>query len=677
MQNVWGRTIRNFVVIIVIMVASFVPHAIGIEQLQKNMIYSTNNCDEGFCKEINEVIRFSEPIILENEKYNQITMKDADTYLNNPGQPVLPIITKTYILPIGTIISQISCYPKSVQKKLIDKELVFAHNPISLSKTYSKIYEDNAVYKNDSFYPSTWFDYHIGIGLNGKEHVIYLTIRLYPVRYYPIQQVINYANNMEINIDYKPPKSIISFPDEYDLVIISPSKFSSNIQPLIAHKETMNVKTNLVTTEDIYSQYEGRDQQEKIKYFIKHAVEDWGISYVLLFGGMNGQNIYSWNVPIRYSRLSDGGESKHISDLYYSDIYKYDEKAGFIFDDWDSNDNNIFAEWYAFISSEKPYTRSIVDILDLYPDVYIGRLPCRYTYEVKNIVDRIINYETTTYGKDWFKTMVVLGGDNANESLYLSNTTDYYEGEMMNSQALNFMDGFNHIRIWPEDGDEILTADNAEKILSVGEGFAYFAGHGTPFSWETHPHGQEYKWIEFSQGNIKNLKNGEKLPIVIVSGCHNCQFDTSPLRFITDGVQSFSEYLFVPKCWGWCFASLRNGGSIATIGHTGLSYYGAGEGQFFESQPSDGIPDCIQYFDGWLEPHFFKLYNHDNIEILGQVHGQTLIDYLNQFPIDWNIEMGVREKQATMYDCKTIQEWVLFGDPSLKMGGYPQEIRGG
>jgi len=28
MQNVWGRTIRNFVVIIVIMVASSVPHDI-------------------------------------------------------------------------------------------------------------------------------------------------------------------------------------------------------------------------------------------------------------------------------------------------------------------------------------------------------------------------------------------------------------------------------------------------------------------------------------------------------------------------------------------------------------------------------------------------------------------------------------------------------------------------
>ena len=405
MHNARGRTIGIFVVMIVFIVAGFVPHVIGIEKLRDNMIFLTNNHDEIPWDEINEIIKLSEPKISDNENYNSITLQEADTYLNNPGKPVLPIITKTYMLPIGTIISQVSCFPQDTQKKFIDKEIFFALKPISLSKTYSITYKDKKVYNTDSSYPSTWFDYHIGIGLNGKEHVTYLTILLYPVRYYPVTQVINYANNMEITIHYKSPKSPTSFPDEYDLVIISPSKFSSYLQPLINHKENMNVKTNLVTTEDIYSKYEGRDQQEQIKYFIKHAVEDWGASYVLLFGGMNGQNIYSWNVPIRYSHLSDGGESKHISDLYYSDIYKYDNETGFIFDDWDSNGNNIFAEWYGFISSEKPYTRSIVDILDLYPDVYVGRLPCRYTFEVKNIVDRIINYESTTYEKEWFKTI--------------------------------------------------------------------------------------------------------------------------------------------------------------------------------------------------------------------------------------------------------------------------------
>ena len=666
------KKIETICILLFLISSSFFIIKAETTQSQTRIIADVNT--ECLLNEIREVIHFSEPKLLENEYQNSITLKEADTYVNNPGQPVIPIITKTYILPIGTIISQVSCFPQGVQEKIVEQELCLASKPLSLSnsKAFAKTHTENFFYNSDAFYPSTWFKYNIGVGLNGTEHVTYLTLRLYPIRYAPEKDLMNYANSMEINIHYETVETPIVFPDAYDLVIISPFQFSSYIQPLITHKETMNIKTKLVTTEDIYHEYEGRDQQEKIKYFIKHAVEEWGATYVLIFGGMNGQNIFSWHVPIRYSHLNDGGESKYISDVYYSDLYKYDNTTGFTFDDWDSNENNIFAEWYAFISSKKPYTRTIVDILDMYPDVYIGRLPCRNSREVKNMVDKIINYEVSSYGKEWFKKMVVLGGDTANESLWVSNATDYYEGEMMTSSALSFMDGYRHIRLWPDGGDVELTATNAEDILSEGEGFVYFAGHGDPFAWLTHPHGKEDEWITFSQKNIKNLINDDKLPLMIVSGCHNCQFDTSLLRFITDGIQAFAEYLYVQKCWGWQFTCLPKGGSIASIGHTGTSYYGAGDGHLFENNIPDGIPDCIQYFDGWLEPHFFKIYNHDGIDILGQTHGQALTDYLNQFPIDWNTKLGDRETQMTIYDCKTVQEWVLFGDPSLKIGGYPK-----
>lgn len=644
---------------------------IACESKDTNLESNNENGEASF--EIKESVQCSEPEILVHDHQNAILLQEANTYLHNPGQPILPVIINTYMLPIGSTLTHICCLPQGIQEQLIDHDIICADKlfPPSTLNINVNTMRDSAVANHESLYPSTWYEYSIGVGLNGEEHVTYVTMQLYPIRYNPMEHEMVYANTMEITIQYDTPKTPIRYPDEYDLVIIAPFKFSSSLQPLVEHKERMNVKTKLVTTEEIYRDYEGRDDQEKIKYFIKDAIESFGISYVLLFGGMKGINMFSWHVPVRYSWLSDGGESKHISDLYYSDIYKYDSTAGFTFDDWDSNGNNVLAEWYAFISTETPYTRSIVDILDLYPDVYVGRLPVRTTVEAKTIVDKIITYESTTAGAAWFDTIVVLGGDNANESLWIENPTDYYEGELMTNQTLSYMDGFTHIRLWPEGGDVTLTPENAEAILSEGEGFVHFVGHGTPYAWETHPHGDEDTWIEFTEHNIKNLKNEHKLPIVIVSGCHNCQFDTSPLRFLTDGIQAFSEYVFVSKCWGWSFASQQNGGSIASIGHTGLSYYGAGDGHLFEDRPYDGLPDCIQYFDGWLEPHFFKVYNHDGRDVLGETHGQTLTDYLNQFPIEWDIPLGDLEQQATMYDCKTVQEWVLLGDPSLKIGGYP------
>jgi hypothetical protein len=111
--------------------------------------------------------------------------------------------------------------------------------------------------------------------------------------------------------------------------------------------------------------WEGRDQAEKIKYFIKNSIEDWGISHVLLVGGLQGQT-RKWNLPVRYSHVvppteQEYAEQSFISDLYYADIY--DSTAEFC--SWDSNNDDFFAEW----------NEEYKEQMDLYPDVYLGRIP--------------------------------------------------------------------------------------------------------------------------------------------------------------------------------------------------------------------------------------------------------------------------------------------------------------
>jgi len=71
--------------------------------------------------------------------------------------------------------------------------------------------------------------------------------------------------------------------DEYDMVIIAPSNFSLSLQPLIDHKNSRDVYTILKTTEEIYDEFQGRDEVEQIKYFIKYALENWNITYVMTY----------------------------------------------------------------------------------------------------------------------------------------------------------------------------------------------------------------------------------------------------------------------------------------------------------------------------------------------------------------------------------------------------------
>ena len=613
---------------------------------------------------------FSLPSVTEQGNYVGVTVQEASTYFIQAGAPRLPVVTKTLTLPLGTRIKEITCTPQDVQSLTLAGPMVpgLGAVPDNGLRADLTLTADPIIYESGDLYPGEWMHYHLGVGLYQGERVILVTLEVYPVRYQPAANEILYPSQIEVSLAYEQQLYPLAL-DQVDLLIISPSIFQDNLQPLVDHKEQHGIPTRLMALEDIVGNYEGRDDAEKIKYAIKEGIEEWNIKYVMLVGGMNKQRWWSWHLPVRYSHLDDSSnwEASYISDLYYADVYKYDEGQP-AFDDWDSNGNGIFAEW----------TPANKDVLDLYPDVYVGRLPCRTNEEVMVMVNKIITYETTAHGQEWFNRMVVIGGDSFEDDIPEINT-DYIEGQVECDQALSYMDGFEQLRVYVEGGDYQFTPHISEDVLSQGQGFVYFSGHGNPTSWATHPHNDFSTWIDFNLESISNLTNGDKLPVLVVGGCHNSQFNVSVLNLlkIWEGAKWF-EYLWKGEtsqvCWGWLFARHENGGAIATIGNTGLGFGTVGDGPVDEVPDSvpDGIPDVIQYLGGWLEPHFFQVYANGTT-VLGEVHATAIADYLNQFPIDWDQEwQGERPYTIEQVDCKTAQEWVLFGDPSLHIGGYPQ-----
>ncbi|MGC9308120.1 MAG: C25 family cysteine peptidase, partial [Thermoplasmatota archaeon] len=129
--------------------------------------------------------------------------------------------------------------------------------------------------------------------------------------------------------------------DGYDMVVIAPALFSDALQPLIDHKNSHGIETFLQTTDAIYDAYEGRDRAEQVKYYIKDAIEQHNVTYVLLVGGRVGQRFKTY-VPMRYANVDDDYTHKQIlSDLYFADIYRENGD----FEDWDENGNGVFAEW--------------------------------------------------------------------------------------------------------------------------------------------------------------------------------------------------------------------------------------------------------------------------------------------------------------------------------------------
>jgi len=385
-------------ILMILIVGVLIISGIGAQAIS---VENTNNISAETITEIIE-IDFSSLKIADSDKdYVTVCLGDEELYLMNPGQPMIPRVLKKFELPFGATNIKIEAEPSDIRELTISKEIIPASAPLPLTPRPDSIIrsqKDETVYNSNDYYPHAWSSFHIGCGLNGDaKRVTHLTVNIFPLRYRPASGRINVATKVNIKITYeKPDTDVATLRDAYDLVIITPSKFSTDVQRLADHKNSFGMNTTVKTTDDIYDEYEfiGIDKPEQIKYFIKDAIETWNITYVLLFGGLKSvvwgnaqddtnQGSKGWHLPVRYSNFQwDGAES-------------YNFTSG------EPNYISVFAEW----------SGELRDDLDLYPDVAFGRLACRNNLEAKNVIDKIINYEKQPADPSWFKRIIAISGD--------------------------------------------------------------------------------------------------------------------------------------------------------------------------------------------------------------------------------------------------------------------------
>jgi hypothetical protein len=550
-------------------------------------------------------LSFSRLSVNEEGSYAVLELDGADSVLTKGNHFIVPACVKTFTFPFGTKILNVECISRNIHKEKLCKALKVAPEPIIVG-TPCKVFP-----RGDNAPPvvlDTWYEYDVGTGLDGRERRVFVKVEVFPVQYYPHENIVEWAEEVEIVIKFKQPVQPLLFDEEYALLVITPAMFSDELEELVVHKNSRGVSTKLVTLDDVYNSVyfpaEGRDNQEKIKYFIKNAIENWGIRFVLLVGG-------SYQFPVRYTYVFISKEAPEpeifVSDLYYADIY--DSNGDFC--SWDSNGNNLFGEYN---------WENRTDDVDLYPDVYLGRLACTNSKEVSTCVDKIITYENSkAYTKDWFNHLVVIGGDT-----FPGDDEAINEGEYVNEVIIDIMDGFVPTRIWASNG-EVRRATNIDEAINKGAGFVDFSGHGNPWLWSTHPHENEDVWLPvggYSNEDIKGLVNGDKLPMVITGACSTSKFNA------------------VRDCFGWSFLSNPNGGGIISCGATALGYADWGK---------NAANVCIEK----MCINMFKAYKQQGAITFGEMWGKAINNYI--LP------------NMDKYDYKTVEEWEPFGDPSLSI----------
>jgi len=364
---------------------------------------------------------------------------------NDPRMPMLPVLRDSEWLPLGSNVQSVTLHYDTTIEVTLPDETIATPSPIPVPlippespfdlPDFGEI--DESVYTAHQPY-GEYFTYSTAIGKqpNGDLGVL-VSYEITPVIFTDLAdgKATQMVGDIQVEITYDEYQSTALAGEEtYDLLILTPNAYVNDLQPLVMHKEEMGLKTKLVTLDEIYDETyfdlpdmvpnanrEFEDEQEMIKFFIYKAVlpNGWNIDYVMAVGGWRtflGFNRPDQQFPVRFipetgTPMDPADEPGYISDQYYACCVAKGDNGIPTFDIWG------------------------VAPSDLISDVYFGRIACRNSKEVRTCVDKIIHYETNTYGSDWFNRFLTITGDGFQDMGFRTNLgvewdiTDLADGE--------------------------------------------------------------------------------------------------------------------------------------------------------------------------------------------------------------------------------------------------------
>ncbi|MGB7062690.1 MAG: C25 family cysteine peptidase [Candidatus Zixiibacteriota bacterium] len=152
-----------------------------------------------------------------------------------------------------------------------------------------------------------------------------------------------------------------------EYLVVTSGELQSAFLPLVEWKTKKGTLAGIVRIDSILSVYSGRDDAEKLRNFLIEAYQN-GTSWVLL-GGDEDVVPIRYAYPYRYGTPVDP-TYQQICDLYFSDVDGQ----------WDRDNDGIWGQ----PEHDRP---------DIYPDLFVGRVPCGDSAEAQAFVEKLLCYE--------------------------------------------------------------------------------------------------------------------------------------------------------------------------------------------------------------------------------------------------------------------------------------------
>lgn len=364
------------------------------------------------------------------------------------------------------------------------------------------------------------------------------------------------TNSEKLTIPWKP--SLFGGVPEY--IIITNNALKPTFETLAQYKTQKGIPTLIVTVEQIYQNFSGIDNAEKVRNYLKSAHQFWGAGLFVLLGGD------TLVVPGRFvdkGVYNTAGENK-FTDLYYSDVYKLDTPNY----NWDTNNNGIY------IDSQSEAQQG--------SDNFIGRFPVSTIMQAQNLISKIINYEKLegVTNKSYVNNMLFLGSyfkyyrtpppafgtgassltGQAGQPWHFNLANKPFLSNSNLKKWLVFDDYLGNIPRQVCPGNEELTRISTLNNMNNGHSnFGKFHlvshyDHGSPFGVGT---SGEMKFNSIFSQDFDEMTNGNYYQIMYSTSC-------GPAEFQFD-------------CFAEHYVNKSNGGGVAFIGNSDSVSTGAEE----------------------------------------------------------------------------------------------------
>ncbi len=365
-------------------------------------------------------------VTIDSTTYCSFNFTEAKNYIGDTGMPMIPFITKNFIIPTNMDVDDINITSSSFQKISLMHKVIPKQKDIPTSSHYFSVENivdpDSNIYNTNIPYPYNSI-YHIGTGFfDGVNKII--TVSIYPIQYLPLSDTvlfytnINFTINLKIDSSYNNNfsiyrgcndtaiynnilRSLIDNPQDmftlsnlslnkttpskahnlpyYEYVIITDNTLITAFTDFINWKKRKGIDIGVVTTTDIYNEYSTNtmdtypiidggnlDNAARIREYLKDAYSNGGTIWALLGGTPTF-------VPMRVGNGTDNSTSYYYNiptDLYFADFNG----------DWNTDNDGFYGE----ITEDHP---------DYLPEIFVGRLLCSTSQDILNWTQHVLKYE--------------------------------------------------------------------------------------------------------------------------------------------------------------------------------------------------------------------------------------------------------------------------------------------